>query len=453
MPISKKRFEELLINIQYDLYRKEELKLSNHELNDEQIIELSAAVLKNSYIKQIDVSHNKFGDAGAEALANLHLQKLNVSYNQIGTKGETLLSSGKIVLLSLSDDIFNYYSDYSDTENENEPSFRQLKKEFEKLLKQIMGSCYDKDAIDLGVHGFRDEQILKLVSAIKTKTPCINNIKRIYLWNNILGDQSAIALSQLCLEELDVSYNRIGVAGATALAQAKIESLNLSGNPIQDEGTKLFSNNEYIRKLSLAECDLGDDGAKAVLRNKKLIYLDLFSNRIYDEGVEEISIESSSLIELVMNQNYITSIGAKRIAKSKTIKVLDLGTNSIEDEGLASFIENDNLVTLNVSQNGITKKGFCEICKSKSLKEIILFGNAIEFDEEDSLPQNSSFQKINLSCNRLDNIYLCESVLRSLASIPTLRELDLCGNNINPEGVVMLLFRDKPELFAKLIFS
>ena len=79
--------------------------------------------------------------------------------------------------------------------------------------------------------------------------------------------------SFVALESLDLSYNKIGVAGGKALAASvavcgSLTSINLRSNEIGKEAAlslvSIFKEKDQMKSVGLAGCDLGADGAKAV---------------------------------------------------------------------------------------------------------------------------------------------------------------------------------------------
>lgn len=158
------------------------------------------------------------------------------------------------------------------------------------------------------------------------------------------------------LEELDVSFNRLGVqhievimsglAGVQTLSQ-----LNLRFNGFADAGTHV-----------IAAGLQGDTAAR-------LRWLDLSFNGVGIDGATSIGNalqEPSCVLErLNLKCNNVAEDGAEAIAEAlrinKTLKWLELGVNNIENGGtweLADCLEdNHTLEYLGLSGNGITAEG------------------------------------------------------------------------------------------------
>jgi len=88
------------------------------------------------------------------------------------------------------------------------------------------------------------------------------------------------------------------------LSKAKIKRLDLSGNYFPKDAAQFFSSSPHITQLALVHCSIGNEGARAVFRNKKFKMLDLGYNRISDAGVTHSS-PDSALNEVTLCRNEI----------------------------------------------------------------------------------------------------------------------------------------------------
>lgn len=303
-------------------------------------------------------------------------------------------------------------------------------KEFDELLKKISKNQYTDEVLELSEKGINDTQAKALATALKSNT----HIKIVNLSNNKIENGGAEALATIPLDELDLSSNQIGATGAKALASAKVGLLSLSGNPLKAEGVQHFSGSKYIREILLSQCEAGNDGAKAVLKNNHFESVDLSNNNITNTGVEEIS--GASLVNLNLSQNQLTSKGTESIARLKSLRIVNLGSNQLGDAGVLPFVRNEGIESLDLTQNGITGKGFSDICKNTALKRVELYNNDIEFDADAPLPSSPSLVVVGLGRNKLDS--RCVKVLQTLASIKNLEDLVLVGNKIDDTGAKIL---------------
>lgn len=211
------------------------------------------------------------------------------------------------------------------------------------------------------------------------------------------------------LEELSVRESRLGDLGAGVLCKGiaknrSLRRLSLRGNMITSEGAKSIAEYAILaRKRGLMSLDLtgnriGDLGAKSILAalvgshcpistlrlglceltaesgpfladllrfSDSLTSLDLCENCLGDTGVASILKSPSSLLELRLCVNEITSFGCKSLAdwlgcvSGGSLRKLDLRANAIKTEGaiaVADAIERNQrlrLEQLDLSYNEI----------------------------------------------------------------------------------------------------
>ena len=158
------------------------------------------------------------------------------------------------------------------------------------------------------------------------------------------------------LEELDVSFNRLGVQHIEIIMNglARVQTLgklNLRFNGFADAGTHVIAAGLH-----------GDSAAR-------LLELDISFNGVGIDGAtsigEALRDPSCVLERLNLKCNNVAADGAEAIAEAlrsnKTLKWLELGVNNIENGGtweLADCLEdNHTLEYLGLSGNGITAEG------------------------------------------------------------------------------------------------
>lgn len=297
-----------------------------------------------------------------------------------------------------------------------------------KILDEIENS--DVEALEISYSDMSDEQdIESLVEVLNKK----ENIKMLRLYQCSVNDAGAGKLAATKhLTHLDLAGNSIGPDGAVCLAKnTNLVKLNLSGNQIGLDGAEALAKNKTLEELILAGCKLGGNGAKAVLSTKSSILtkLDLSTNDISGSDVQGVG--NQALKYLNLSQNYIDDSGAESITSNfPNLTLLNLGTNSIGDPGAKAVALHENLVGIDLRQNQITEEGFRALCKNKNIQTLCIYGNQISFSEG-LLPIANSIVHLDLSFNQINDDH--ETVLKSIASFPKLKELMLEENNISDE--------------------
>jgi Leucine-rich repeat (LRR) protein len=334
-------------------------------------------------------------------------------------------------------------------EDEDVEQLKLVKLEaFKKVCEDITAGTYKDASVVCREAGIKDEEVGLLVKALSASP---HTVKRVDLSYNNITDEGAAKLAKIALEELNVAANNITHRGAQALSLAPVSSLDLSANPLGVKGARAFHRTLHIKKLALSECAIGDDGAALVLQNYRLKSLDLSTNGLTDEMfMMAVSLSHNRewrparLEELNVSQNEFTSRGAQYFVNLmmhpdsplRRAKKVDFSSNKLGDEG-AIVLAQSGIPCLGLMQNGITRLGFLEIIKQTHIQEVNLFNNRISFNEDDlKFPQNTSLISLDLGSNQLDD--KAKTVLKAIASIPTLGILGLTGNRIGDTGATIL---------------
>ena len=165
----------------------------------------------------------------------------------------------------------------------------------------------------------RDNNITN-VRDISTAVINTSTVKVLYMYNNDLTAQEAVAISDMmiCLEELDIRDNNLGDLGAELLSEGitntiTLRVLNISSNNIGPSGTtaiaNALTNNTSLEELSMDGIFIGQDGAIALgnaITNNKMIKKLLLSEEYYDNTVDKES--AMIIIKSLYNNNTITEL-------------------------------------------------------------------------------------------------------------------------------------------------
>jgi len=163
------------------------------------------------------------------------------------------------------------------------------------------------------------------VKDISTAVITTSIVKVLRMRKNNITVQEAVAISDMmiCLEELDISGNKLGDHGAELLSEGitntkTLRVLDISWNDIGLSGTtaiaNALTNNTSLEELEMTKNIVEQDGAKAIgkviTNNKKLKKLILY-NHMYANYNEDDLIDKESamiIIRSLNNNNTITKL-------------------------------------------------------------------------------------------------------------------------------------------------
>ncbi|RLV89522.1 hypothetical protein DV515_00014846 [Chloebia gouldiae] len=243
-----------------------------------------------------------------------------------------------------------------------------------------------------------------------------------------------LQVSDVCLEETNLSNCLTYNVCKSLLSQLLFcHSLRLDNNQFKDDvmellGSVLSGKDCQIQRLSLAENQISNKGAKALARsllvNRSLIVLDLRSNSVGPAGAKAL---------------------ADALKKNQILLSLNLQHNSIEEDGATFLAEalltNHRLVTLHLQKNGIGAQGTRKLAEALkqncSLRELILSSNSVgdsgSIALAEALRVNHSLQSLDLQSNSISSAGVT-ALTAALCSNKGLLSLNLRENSISKEG-------------------
>ncbi|KFO88859.1 Protein NLRC3, partial [Buceros rhinoceros silvestris] len=243
-----------------------------------------------------------------------------------------------------------------------------------------------------------------------------------------------LQVSDACVEETNLSNCLTYNVCKSLLSQLLFcHSLRLDNNQFKDNvmellGSVLSVKDCQIQKLSLAENQISNKGAKALARS-------LLVNR--------------SLTVLDLRSNFIGPTGAKALAdalkKNQVLLSLNLQHNAIKEDGATFLAEalltNHRLTTLHLQKNAIGGHGASKIAEAlrqnHSLKELTLSSNAVGDNGSvalaEALKVNHSLQSLDLQSNSISSAGVT-ALTAALCSNKGLINLNLRENSISKEG-------------------
>ncbi|XP_061330146.1 NLR family CARD domain-containing protein 3 isoform X3 [Pezoporus flaviventris] len=243
-----------------------------------------------------------------------------------------------------------------------------------------------------------------------------------------------LQVSDVCMEETNLSNCLTYNVCKSLLSQLLFcHNLRLDNNRFKDNvmellGSMLSVKDCHIQKLSLAENQISNKGAKALARsllvNRSLTALDLQNNSIGPTGARAL---------------------ADALKQNQVLLSLNLQHNTIKEEGATFLAEalftNHRLTTLHLQKNAIGAHGARRIAEALkqncSLKELILSSNSVGDDGSvalaEALKVNHSLQSLDLQSNSISSAGVT-ALTAALCSNKGLINLNLRENSISKEG-------------------
>ena len=253
-------------------------------------------------------------------------------------------------------------------------------------------------------------------------------------------------------------------AGCKILAKLPIQHMLLRARKVTDEGLKSIASIASLRGLGLAQCDITDEGVRALSENmqtlglaetnitdksmrdiakmRSLILLNVTDGDISDEGLCQITqlplvelwvghtkVTDSSLIMLgrgKANLNTLCAINTRvsekglRALKHMPIWRLELGNCMNVDDDCIKMLAADfpKLTSLTIDDTGVTPACFKTLAKIKGLTFLRL--SRLRFKESDLEP---IMTLPNLQAIDLTNTNVTDAIFEKLAKMPSLKEV------------------------------
>nr|XP_058142546.1 NLR family CARD domain-containing protein 3 [Dasypus novemcinctus] len=247
-----------------------------------------------------------------------------------------------------------------------------------------------------------------------------------------------LQVSDACAREANLSLGLSPAVLGSLLPQLLYcQSLRLDSNQFQDSamellGSMLSGKDCRIEKISLAENQIGNKGAKALARsllvNRSLTALDLRCNAIGPQGAKAL---------------------ADALKINRTMAFLSLQSNTIKDDGARSMAEalatSRTLSVLHLQKNSIGPTGAQQMAEAlkqnRSLKELMFSSNSIGDEGTKALAEalkvNQGLESLDLQSNSISDRGVA-ALTGALCANRTLLSLSLRENSISPEGAQAL---------------
>ena len=285
--------------------------------------------------------------------------------------------------------------------------------------------------------------------------------------NTAADDEVLKGLPSQSLSYLYLKGTPISDRGVKSLARCRnLEGLHLSGTRVGDEGVRHLGGLEKLKSLDLRSTKVGNAGMQALGTNLALVELRLGNTRVSDEGLKQLK-SLVALKELDLSGTGITDAGMSSLkTMSKLLSLDTTGTHSggpptvdalgcfsslqilrasgtnIDDHGLGTIAGLKELSILDLSKTAIGDAGVKRLAGHESLENLYLTNTTVG---------NSGVQAI-LQCPRLKYLGLGNTQITDDAMIQFGRHylvyLDVSGTKITSPGILALIDRPKPGIYA-----
>jgi ribosomal protein S8 len=267
----------------------------------------------------------------------------------------------------------------------------------------------------------------KLLKQIADNSYCYSNLELTtdFLYGLLHADNTKIikqlsnALKQNSyIKKLSLVNQNITNEGALALAEVDtLEEINLGHNDIFPNGVATIVQNN-IKTLSLEHNDRifnGEDEKvfemiKTLNKNQTLTELNLCGTKIGNHYLAEIFANNTTIKILDLSQNHSYVQGLRPLEHNKTLEHLDLSKCRLTNEAAEIIAKNSGLHTLIIDESEITDKGGQYLSQHPTLKVLSIIDSNMTA-EGLSCFLSSGLEKItpdNVKKNLITELELCE---------------------------------------------
>lgn len=261
------------------------------------------------------------------------------------------------------------------------------------------------------------------------------------------------------LKWLDLSENKITMAGAKALAQtaclAGLQHLDLGGNDLHDAGAGELAKGTFtaLRHLNLRLNSIGAEGVRALTKAASLPaleHLDLSRNDLGPQGAEALGqARHWPLAHLDLGSSGLTDDGVKTLMRGghfKFLKHLDLSFNGMEGpsaEALAHNRQLRGLQHLSLKCNpGLGDEGIEQVTKQQftNLNHLDLHCTGLTRRGARALATSGhlgTLLHLDVGLNGLDD--LAGATLAQASQFSQLRYLNMSSGSVGPQTVDALV--------------
>ena len=372
-----------------------------------------------SSLKTINCAHIMIADVALDELTAFLLQ--NTELEELDISGNNLQTTGAIQLFQN----IKYFTTLKMLNIAN----NRITDEATKSIANVLSNCNELVELNLSHNNLRNMSTFDYLTS--------SNLTKIDLSNNNIDNQTVSELSVFLshytkLEELNLANNNLQTTGAIELFKnltcITLKIINISGNHIT-----IGASSRIAKTLSM---------------NKKLQEVDMSCNTLKEVGVREIlsSINISNVTKLNISDNMISG---RNIVNYILVHAINLVALDISCNKLELRIANQcgsNLIQLNVkSTDQFTTALKLVLMSNTRLQELDISYNKLRTEFINSIFGKlniSLLTKFNASNNEIGE-QAADDIGRFLSRNTRLKELDISCNNLNKFGTKRLFKRIK----------
>ena len=431
----------------------QELDLSCNNLSKSDSLKILKGMKNISGLLTFHVSYNKFTDEAADELANLllnniKLQEFDLSHNNLSTSDTVKISKGmknisNLIAISISHNIITDNAAYS--------------------IASVLSYNNNLQMLNMSFNHLRSIHpvgCIEIFNGMKSSF----NLRNLDISHNNITHEAAESIAAVLshntkLEELNFSYNNLQTSGAIKIFQGvkntlSLTKLNVAHNMITDEATEyiidVLCNNSKLKEFHISHNSLLEIHIITMMVISKMIKV---NKSVNEQVANKLSIFVTSLQELnLSNINLQTADaikGFKELNNICTLKVFNISGNSLSlhaADCLAEFLsKNSELQELDLSNNDLQESGISKVLgaiKCSNLTKLnISKNNANLKGTVDILSCSTQLVELNLSYNKLsDAVDTTQFFSESNSIFGNLAILNLSNicHEINEEAAVAL---------------
>nr|VDZ49639.1 paraflagellar_rod_component_putative/GeneDB:LmjF.36.4230 [Leishmania donovani] len=432
-------------------------------LDDDSVWLLAQALRLNSTVRQLNLSHNSFGDTGASYLAdyladNRTMLELNLSSCTIGNRGaqnlcKALATNQALQSLDLSNNMMDAdsLSALPLVLREN-TALREFKLERTRVasefVEQVKMACsLNRECAAVKRIYYRLHDGDASLTKIELSSPDEERV----IDDQTVSTICTVLRNNTSVEVIDLSGNAIGKNGCSALAAtlsectSKVRKIILSKNPIDDDAaaelaacfpkiktlrevilyntniTKIgmealakgLEENASIVWIGITDDDTADENVSLLMRNLALNNGPAALKRItlsIDAGVIVDDVDLSRPVDCSMDDSLCKFLCAS-LVRCPTLRSLNLAHNEISSAAVPYILEVvemcPSLASLDLSGNQIDESGAQQIIacleRVSNLRSVNFAGNLFSAE---SLERVSQLVALNMGSEVLKKLYL-----------------------------------------------